>query len=253
MLALTRPPSRRPPPRLPLLAVRPAVPAARAGGSGPAAAHPAAGLLRDIAALSADSMGGRGPGTAGDRMARGYLARRLQEIGFAARRRGRLVGAAHPVRRPDAAGTSAAWRFAGPGGEAAFRWRDDFIGGSGVQAPRVAIDDAEVVFVGYGIQAPEYQWDDFKGADLKGKVLLMLNNDPDWDPTLFAGTKRLYYGRWDYKYESAARQGAAGAPSSLHTDAVGRLRWNVVQRSWSGTQFELPAGRRAAARSSRAG
>jgi len=67
------------------------------------------------------------------------------------------------------------------------------------------------VFVGYGIQAPEYQWDDFKGTDLAGKILVMMNNDPDWDPNLFAGKRRLYYGRWDYKYASAARHKAAGA------------------------------------------
>ena len=99
----------------------------------------------------------------------------------------------------------------------------------------------KLVFVGYGIQAPEFKWDDFKGANLKGKVLVMLNNDPDWDPKLFAGNRRLYYGRWTYKYESGARQGAAGVSSFIP-----RLRpgypWQVVQSSWSGEQFELPAG-----------
>src|SRR5690606_40622175 len=88
---------------------------------------------------------------------------------------------------------------------------DDYIAASGVQASEARVINAEVVFVGYGIQAPEYDWDDFKGQDLSGKILLILNNDPDWDPELFAGETRLYYGRWDYKYESAARQGAAGA------------------------------------------
>ena len=91
-----------------------------------------------------------------------------------------------------------------------------------LQNDKVSVDDAELVFVGYGIQAPEYKWDDFKGVNLKGKVLVMLNNDPDWDPKLFAGKRRLYYGRWIYKYESAARQGAAGA-IIIHTTAVRRL------------------------------
>jgi PA domain len=63
----------------------------------------------------------------------------------------------------------------------------------------------------YLVEAPEYRWDDFKGRDVRGKVLLILNNDPDWDPALFAGTTRLYYGRWTYKFENAARHGAAGA------------------------------------------
>ena len=76
--------------------------------------------------------------------------------------------------------------------------------------------------------------------DLKGKVLVMLNNDPDWDPKLFAGNRRLYYGRWTYKYESAARQGAAGA-IIIHTTPSAGYPWQVVQTSWSGEQFELPA------------
>src|SRR5262249_43087480 len=95
------------------------------------------------------------------------------------------------------------------------------------------------VFVGYGIQAPEFGWDDFKGQDLRGKVLLMMNNDPDWDPELFAGKTRLYYGRWMYKYESAARQGASGA-IIIHTTPSAGYPYQVVQTSWSGEQFELP-------------
>jgi Zn-dependent M28 family amino/carboxypeptidase len=110
-----------------------------------------------------------------------------------------------------------------------------------VQEPHARIDDAEIVFVGYGIQAPEYDWDDFKGRDLRGKVLLVLNNDPDWDPALFAGATRLYYGRWMYKYESAARQGAVGA-IIIHTTPSAGYPWQVVQTSWSGEQFEVPAG-----------
>jgi len=94
--------------------------------------------------------------------------------------------------------------------------------------------------VGYGIQAPEHGWDDFKGQDLKGKVLLMLNNDPDWDPQLFLGDTRLYYGRWTYKYESAARQGAAGA-IIIHTTPSAGYPFQVVQSSWTGEQVELPA------------
>ena len=88
--------------------------------------------------------------------------------------------------------------------------------------------------------------------DLKGKVLVMMNNDPDWDPKLFEGNRRLYYGRWTYKYESAARQGAAGA-IIIHTTPSAGYPWQVVQTSWSGEQFELPAGRRARASSSAAG
>lgn len=200
----------------------------------------AEGILADVAALAADSMEGRGPGTAGDRRARAYLARRLAALGF------EPGGADGSWEQPiELVGLTVEgfdrWRFTGPQGAAEFRWRDDFIGGSGVQRPHVAFADAEVVFAGYGIQAPEFGWDDFKGADLKGKVLLVLNNDPDWDPDLFAGPKRLYYGRWDYKYETAAGQGAAGV-IILHTEESAGYGWNVVDRSWSGTQFEPPAG-----------
>jgi len=207
----------------------------------PASRITAAGLLRDTKALSDDAMGGRGPGSEGDRMARAYLLKRLKEIGFEPGGPGGsweqpvpMVGVTmeHP----------ASWTFrATAGGEASFRWWDDFIGNSGVQAPKVAFENAEVVFAGYAIEAPEFQWDDFKGADLKGKILLILNNDPDWDPKLFAGTKRLYYGRWDYKYESAARHGAAGA-IIIHTEPSAGYGWNVVQTSWSGTSFELRGG-----------
>src|SRR6185295_18693056 len=81
---------------------------------------------------------------------------------------------------------------------------------------------------------------DFKGADLKGKVLVMLNNDPDWDPQLFEGVRRLYYGRWTYKYESATRQGAA-ALILIHTNPSAGYPWQVVQSSWGGKQFHLPS------------
>ncbi|MGB5719816.1 MAG: M28 family peptidase, partial [Woeseiaceae bacterium] len=118
---------------------------------------------------------------------------------------------------------------------------DEFIVGSGVQEEQANVEEAEVVFVGYGIQAPEYDWDDYKGVDLKGKVLLMMNNDPDWDAERFAGETRLWYGRWDYKYLSAARQGAAGA-IIIHTSPSAGYPFQVVQTSWTGVQFELPAG-----------
>jgi Zn-dependent M28 family amino/carboxypeptidase len=111
---------------------------------------------------------------------------------------------------------------------------------SGLLDREVEIDDAELVFVGYGIQAPEEGWDDFKGEDLRGKILLMLNDDPDWDPALFAGERKLYYGRWSYKYESAARQGAAGAVI-IHTTPSAGYSWQVVLASWSGEQFVLKA------------
>lgn len=191
-----------------------------------------------VAEISADSYEGRSPGDPGDERARAYLAQRLEQIGFAP------AGPTGSWQQPfDLVGIDAAqppqWTFSAAT-DAVLQQNEEFIAGSGMQSENVSVDAAELVFVGYGIEAPEYDWNDFKGEDLRGKVLLMLNNDPDWDPALFAGTTRLYYGRWMYKYESAARQGAAGA-IIIHTTPSAGYPWQVVQSSFTGPQFELPA------------
>lgn len=116
---------------------------------------------------------------------------------------------------------------------------DDFIAFAGEQKPTVSAKEAEIVFVGYGIEAPEQKWDDYKGVNVAGKILLMMNNDPSSDPKLFAGKTRLYYGRWTYKYEVAARKGAIGA-IIIHTEPSAGYKFQVVQSSWTGEQFELP-------------
>lgn len=197
-------------------------------------------LREHIAALSSDAMEGRGVASKGGELAMQYLESQLKAVGF-------QPGAADGTYRQvfDVVSITSqppkTWVFERNGKRRALKWWDEYIASSGVQSPQSKIDNAELVFVGYGIQAPEYQWDDFKGLDLKGKVLVMLNNDPDWDPNLFAGNTRLYYGRWTYKYESAARQGAAGA-IIVHTQPSAGYPFQVVQTSWSGAQFELPAG-----------
>jgi len=201
-----------------------------------------ADFLRDaVTALADDKMGGRGPGSPGDRLAREYLAASLAEAGCTPG--GEDGGWEQPFpiveitsRMPEL------WWFEAPNGAGGnFRWGEDFIAASGFQDPKVSIRDAEVVFVGYGIQAPEENWDDFKGENLQGKILLVLNNDPDWRADLFGGTRRLYYGRWSYKFENAARAGAAGVILAHTTPSAG-YPWSVVRTSWSGPQFELPAG-----------
>lgn len=190
--------------------------------------------------LADDLLEGRGPATTGDRLARLYLENQLRQMGYEP---GAADGSYQQVI--DLVGLTAqlppAWTFSTRGGNIDLKRWDDYIGGSGVQRAESKIDGAELVFVGYGIEAPEYKWNDFKKANLKGKVLVMLNSDPDWDPSLFEGNRRLYYGRWSYKYESAARQGAAGAVI-IHTTPSAGYPWQVVQTSWSGRQFELPAG-----------
>ncbi len=198
-----------------------------------------ADFLRDqITKVSSDEFEGRGPTTHGDQLMRSYLIDQLKGMGYEP---GNGDAWEQPVELVAMKATMpATWTFSHAGKSLALKWWDQYIAGSGVQADHGAIKNAEVVFVGYGIQAPEYGWDDFKGKDLKGKVLLILNNDPDWDPALFAGTTRLWYGRWDYKYESAARQGAAGA-IIIHTTPSAGYPFQVVQTSWSGEKYELPA------------
>jgi Zn-dependent M28 family amino/carboxypeptidase len=193
-----------------------------------------------IAEISDDRYEGRGPGSAGDELAREYLIQLMEEAGLEP---GAIDGSWEQAF--DLVGINASqpdsWTFSGHGKEMTLAQWDDFIVGSGVQTDRAAFEDAELVFVGYGIQAPEYDWDDFKGMDLEGKVLVMMNNDPDWDPDLFGGETRLWYGRWDYKYLSAAAQGAVGA-IIIHTTPSAGYPFQVVQTSWTGEQFELPAG-----------
>jgi Zn-dependent M28 family amino/carboxypeptidase len=223
-----------------------AAPAAHAAGAlhlAPDAARAAQAIDRQsleapIRFLADDLLEGRGPASRGDRTARLYLETTMELMGLAPGLPG--GGWQQPF---DMVGVKSeapeTWVFKGPSGSVALKRWDDFIAFSGVQSEKAAIDHAELVFVGYGIQAPEYRWDDFKGADLKGKVLLMMNNDPDWDPKLFEGKRRLFYGRWVYKYQSAARQGAAGA-IIIHTTPSAGYPWQVVQTSWSGEQFRLP-------------
>lgn len=219
------------------------VDATEAGGN-PSAEQAALEITDDymrsiIVEISDDRYEGRGPGSKGDAMARTYLAGRMEELGLEPGAENGswqqpfdLVGI--NAQQPDS------WTFDGHGKTLTLKQWDQFIVGSGVQKERAVIDNAELVFVGYAMQAPEYDWDDFKGMDLSGKVLLIMNNDPDWDPELFAGETRLWYGRWDYKYLSAARQGAVGA-IIIHTSPSAGYPFQVVRTSWTGVQFELPA------------
>lgn len=186
--------------------------------------------------LSDDLLAGRAPGTLGERIAQEYVAAQLEAAGFEpAGTDGWLQPFTLVGLTADPPETMA---VTAPGGETlAFDWKDEFMATAGRQAPRSEIDHAEVVFVGYGIVAPEEEWDDYGDVDVTGKVLLFLNNDPVGDR--FADDTRLYYGRWTYKYEIAAEKGAAGA-LIVHTTPSAGYGWNVVSSSWSGTQFELP-------------
>ncbi len=200
-----------------------------------------ADYMREIVVeISGDSYEGRGPGSAGDAKARAWLAQQFEMMGL------EPGGADGSWQQPfDLIGVNATQpdtlTFHGHSDALTLKQWDQFIVASGVQETRAEVHDAELVFVGYGIQAPEFNWDDYKGVDLTGKIAVIMNNDPDWDPELFAGETRLWYGRWDYKYLTAARQGAAGA-IIIHTQPSAGYPYQVVQTSWTGEQFELPAG-----------
>jgi Zn-dependent M28 family amino/carboxypeptidase len=196
-------------------------------------------LLRaHVRFLAHDLLEGRGPASRGDQLTQAYLAAQMEALGL------EPAGPGGSWFQPfDIVGINTHAPEVLPvtkGGEKVeLRYREDYIAFSGVQQPEAGFPEAEIVFAGYGIVAPEYGWDDFKGQDMKGKVLLVMNNDPEDDPALFAGKTRLYYGRWGYKYEQAARAGAAGA-IIIHTTPSAGYPWQVVQSSWSGEQFELP-------------
>ncbi|QRK07999.1 M20/M25/M40 family metallo-hydrolase [Archangium violaceum] len=198
-----------------------------------------AGDLRaHIGFLASDLLEGRGPGTRGDALAQQYIATQFQLLGL----KPVLPDGSYlqPFELVGLTGHPETLTFTSASGRLELRYLDDFIANPGVQTPQAVLQDSELVFVGYGIQAPEYEWDDFKGMDLRGKTLLILNNDPEDDPKLFGGKARLWYGRWDYKYEQAAKVGAAGA-IIIHTTQSAGYPWQVVQTSWSGEQLELPA------------
>ena len=193
-----------------------------------------------IREVSDDRLEGRLPGAPGDAMARKYLIEQMTTLGLEPGGENGTWEQPFEIVGVDA-GVPDEWVFTAGDQRLSLSAGNEFIAFSGVQDDASAITDAELVFVGYGIEAPEYDWDDYKGADLTGKVMVMLNNDPDWDDELFEGNRRLYYGRWTYKYEVAARHGAAGA-IILHTTESAGYPWQVVESSWTGPQFEIPAG-----------
>jgi peptidase M28-like protein len=188
--------------------------------------------------LSSDLLEGRAPASRGDVLAQQYIQAQMEGLGLEPGAPGGgwlqkvpLVGINGTV--PERLSVEKRGRTVD------FKNMDDFVAFSGTQKRESRVDKAEIVFVGYGIVAPEYQWDDYKDVDVKGKVVLMMNNDPEDDPNLFAGKTRLWYGRWDYKYMMAGKKGAVGA-FIIHTQPSAGYPWQVVRTSWSGEHFELP-------------
>jgi Zn-dependent M28 family amino/carboxypeptidase len=194
-------------------------------------------LAAHLKFLSHDLLEGRAPSTRGGNLAAEYLAAQLALIGFAPGAADGTYFQQVPVVE-SVVDPSYTLRV---GNGAPFRYLHDVVAFSGVHDPEV-VTEGEIVFAGHGIVAPEYKWNDYEGVDMKGKIALVMVNDPPapaGEPQLFAGPALTYYGRWTYKFEEAARQGAAGAVL-IHTDESATYPWQVVQSSWSGTQYSLP-------------
>lgn len=187
--------------------------------------------------LADDLLEGRGPGTRGDQITQLYLRTQMEAVGIEpGAGNGEWFQSVPLVGVSTLPPTSV--KFSKGQENVHLDHHDDMMIVSGKAANGKTSVTGELVFVGYGMQAPEYDWDDFKGQDMSGKILVIMNNDPEDDPELFAGRKRLYYGRWDYKYAMAARVGAAGA-FIIHTEHSAGYPYQVVQTSWGGEEFRL--------------
>ena len=211
--------------------------AAAADRSGPAEQEIQQGPLKaHLQILSHDLMEGRAPSTRGGNLAAEYLATQLALVGIEPAGENGTYFQQVPIVESV---VDRRFTLSVPG--AAYRYFDDVVAFSGTEQPRVHVQ-GDVVFVGHGIVAPELKWNDYEGADVKGKWVVVMVNDPPAppdEPALFGGTALTYYGRWTYKFEEAARQGAAGA-ILIHTDESATYPWQVVQSSWTGTQYSLP-------------
>ena len=191
--------------------------------------------------LASDLLEGRGTGSRGDQIAEEYIAAELAALGMKPGGDGAtffqrvpLVGITAQLPKTVTA------RGNGPkaGAPVTMRIPEELVVMSGVTEPQVTLPVAPLVFVGYGIVAPEFQWDDYKDADVRGKIVVVMNNDPSSDPTLFAGKARLWYGRYDYKYLQAARKGAVGC-IIVHTTPSAGYPFQVVVTSNAHEKFEL--------------
>jgi Zn-dependent M28 family amino/carboxypeptidase len=213
-----------------------------------AASLRAANVLDDIKALASDAFEGRGPGTPGEDRTVAYLIDRFQAIGLKpGNPDGRYVQDV-PLVGFQATSTSGSIRAGGSTID--LKSADDWIAVSRrFTTPEVKVADSDVVFVGYGVVAPEYGWDDYKGVDVRGKTIVMLINDPavpdpahpgELDPALFKGRAMTYYGRWTYKYEIASEKGAAVALIVHETGPAG-YPFEVVKGSWGRENFDIPS------------
>jgi Zn-dependent M28 family amino/carboxypeptidase len=204
------------------------------------------GILAHIRTLASDEYEGRLPGTRGGELAVQYITAQFKKLGLApGNPDGTYVQAVsfNGVRgKPKGSFTAGSHTVT-------LEFPKDAVARSERFLPSVQVKDSDVIFVGYGVVAPEYHWDDYKGVDVRGKTLIMLVNDPPvvdprdpskLDERMFKGRAMTYYGRWTYKFEIASEKGAAAA-IIVHQTAPAAYPWEVVQNSWSGEKFDTAA------------
>ncbi|MCJ8167627.1 M28 family metallopeptidase [Pontibacter sp. E15-1] len=204
----------------------------------------AADVLRHTTVLASDAFEGRAPGTAGEDSTVSYLTRQFKQLGLQpGNPDGTFVQNVPMVGLTPQPKAS----FKAGGKTISLNFPSDYVAISKRFVPTIDINNSEMVFVGYGIVAPEYGWDDYKGVDVKGKTIVMLINDPpipspanasELDTAMFGGKAMTYYGRWTYKYEIAAEKGAAAAIIIHETEPAG-YPYEVVSGSWGRENFDI--------------
>src|SRR5712691_7037944 len=202
------------------------------------------GLLAHIKILASDEFEGRAPGTKGEELSVKYITDQFKKIGL---KPGNPDGGY--TQEVPLAGIKSEPRMSFIIGDKTMdlKYPDDFVASSARLQPEIKIEKSDVVFVGYGVVAPEYGWDDYKNVDVRGKALLMLIGDPPipdpkdrskLDEKMFKGKAMTYYGRWTYKYEIAAQKGAAAAVIIHQTESAG-YPYSVVRTSWGKENYEI--------------
>jgi Zn-dependent M28 family amino/carboxypeptidase len=214
-------------------------------------------MLENIKILSSDEYEGRAPASKGEKLATHFIEAQFKQLGLEpGNPDGTYFQNVPMVGITADPATELVFASPASGKPVTLKYADDFVAWTKRVEPSVSVD-AEMVFVGYGIVAPEYKWDDYKGVDVKGKVLVMLINDPpvpdpqdpsQLDEKTFKGKAMTYYGRWTYKFEIAAEKGAAGCLIVHQTGPAG-YPWGVVKSSNTGEQFSLVAADRGMSRS----
>jgi Zn-dependent M28 family amino/carboxypeptidase len=195
-------------------------------------------LRHDITILAADSLMGRKPFTAGETKAINYLQKRFAEVGLEPGNGGSYLQDVPMVNIETKA--DSVMQVLSAKGNFQLKGLDDYVIWTEKTEPVISLKNAELVFAGYGVNAPERGWNDYAGLDVKGKVVMVLVNDPGYgiDSSLFKGDTMTYYGRWTYKFEEAARQGAKGC-LVIHSTKAASYPFSVVQNNWNGSHLHL--------------